>query len=375
MQLQRAEAPGLWYVFSRFAAIFADRTHPIMASSTLRTIRRRLTAAAVHAACDIAPFVPEPLIRLTQNAIAGAGPLVPSLASLVRRNMRSAGITQPKAVRDYFRQASLHLSNGVRIFHYRGHPERIREIARREIELDKSVHDACKVIASGQGGILTPAHCSNYLISLVRLREVLPISIYLRWSKDERKVEMKRKWCEAAGLDVIIEPRDAANPVGSAMICAEAIRAGKVLAITPDLVQEAKNGTPVRMFDRVGWLPIGPASLAMLCDVPLIPLFVRSIERRQLVYAESPIFASVLPRSEGGRHEAVRRAMQSWTDGFERYVRYSPDLWFLWADNRWTRFFSDDPEYAAPATNALNPADVDSRLLSDALPQSRKAPA
>ncbi|MBX3396102.1 MAG: hypothetical protein KF841_12120 [Phycisphaerae bacterium] len=345
------------------------------AKSTLRAIRRRITATVIQTACDAAPFVPEPLIRFAQDAIAGAGPLVPPLASLVRRNMRSAGITRPKAVRDYFKQAALHLFNGVRIFHYRRCPERIREIARRETQLDESVHDACNVLASGRGGILAPAHCSNYLISLVRLREVLPLSIYLRWSKDQRKVELKRKWCEAAGLDVIIEPRDAANPVGSAMICADAIRAGKVLAITPDLVQEANNGTPVRMFDRIGWLPTGPASLAMLCEAPLIPIFTKPCEDQQLIYAGQPITVPLPPRSEGGRHEGVRRAMQAWADGFVRYVQNSPHLWFLWADNRWTRFFSNDPEYAAPAAAAKPAVEFNDRSSLNSVPESRKAPA
>ncbi|MBK8268819.1 MAG: hypothetical protein IPK83_11160 [Planctomycetes bacterium] len=156
---------------------------------------------------------------------------------------------------------------------------------------------------------------------------------------------MKRAWCEAAGLDVIIEPRDAANPVGSAMICAEAIRSGKILAITPDLAQERGEGTPVKLLNRTAYLPTGPASLAMLCDAPFVPLFSRAEGSRQILYATEPLHVSNLPSAEGGRQEAVRRTMQAWADGFDRFVRATPQHWYLWADNRWARVFHGNEEY------------------------------
>ncbi|HWL95674.1 MAG TPA: hypothetical protein VNT79_19305, partial [Phycisphaerae bacterium] len=230
-------------------------------------------------------------------------------------------------------------------------PDQIRRIASEEVDLDESVQVA-KQTVQARGGILAPAHCANYLISLVRLRETLPISIYLRWSKDQRKVDLKRAWCEAAGLDVIIEPRDSANPMGSAMFCAEVIRSGKMLAITPDLAQERDGGTPVTIFGRTAYLPGGPASLAMVCGVPILPLFSRNREGRQILYAEAPIDVMQVSRAEGGRSEGVRRATQLWADGFMRFVRATPQNWFLWADNRWTRVFRRDAEYTARALSA-----------------------
>ncbi len=324
-----------------------------MGRSPLRTLRRRLTAGLTHTACDAAPWMPKSAISAAEWLIGRFGALTPVLASTVRRNMKAAGVYSPKVIRDYFRNAALHLTNGVRIFHFRGRPEAIREIARREVDLDPSVDVARKFASEGPGGIITPAHCTNYLVSLVRLRETVPFAIYLRWSKDQRKVELKRKWCENAGLDVIIESRDAANPMGAAMVLAETIRDGKILAITPDLAQESDVGTPVQTLGRTAYLPTGPASLALLCDVPLIPLFARQVAGRQILYAEEPIHVRSLPRTEGGRSESVRRAMQAWADGFDRFIRTTPEAWFLWGDNRWTRVFQDDPEYTAP------PADGD----------------
>lgn len=288
------------------------------------------------------------MIDAVEWAFRVAGPVTPVLAGMVKRNMLSAGVYSPRARRSYFRNAGHHLANGVRIFHDRRRPDVIRRIADREVKLDASISSAGDVIRVRGGGIFAPAHCTNYLISLVRLNEVIPITIYLRWSKDQRKVDLKRAWCEAAGLDVILEPRDAANPIGSAMICAEAIRTGKVLAITPDLAQKCNDGTPVTVLERTAYLPTGPASLAMLCNVPIIPIFARFHGSVQALYAETPIDVGTLARAEGGRQESVRRAMQAWTDGFSRFIRQTPQGWFLWADNRWTRVFQGDPEYTAP---------------------------
>lgn len=296
--------------------------------------------------------MPGPLIDAAEWALRLAGPVTPVLAAMVRKNMQSAGVYSPKALRSYFHNAGNHLANGVRIFHHRRKPDAIRRIAHREVELDASIGAARDVIRVRGGGILAPAHCTNYLISLVRLNEEIPITIYLRWSKDQRKIDLKRAWCEAAGLDVILEPRDAANPIGSAMICAEAIRAGKVLAITPDLARKCGDGTPVSVLDRRAFLPTGPASLALLCNVPMIPLFARYQGSEQILYAETPIDVGTLSRAEGGRQESVRRAMQTWVDGFSRFIRQTPQGWFLWADNRWTRVFQGDPEYSAPPSDS-----------------------
>ena len=319
-----------------------------MARSPLRTLRRRLTAGLTHAACDAAPWMPKGAISAAQWLIGRCGRITPVLAVTVRQNMKAAGVYSPGVFREYFKNTALHLTNGVRIFHFRGRPEAIREIAGREVDLDPTVDVARTLANEGRGGIITPAHCTNYLVSLVRLREAVPFAIYLRWSKDQRKVDLKRKWCENAGLDVIIESPDAANPMGAAMVLAETIRNGKILAITPDLAQESDVGTPVQWLGRTAYLPSGPASLAMLCDVPLIPLFARHIDGRQVLYAEEPIQVQALPRAEGGRGESVRRAMQAWTDGFDRFIRTTPEGWFLWGDNRWTRVFQNDPEYTSP---------------------------
>lgn len=323
----------------------------------LRNMRRRLTANAVYGACRLAPATPAFAIDVTESVLVRLGPFTPVLGRLVTDNMKAAGVYDGDVARRYFENVARHLANGLRIFRGRPRVDAVRRIAARETLLDNSVDLAREIVRGGGGAILAPPHCCNYLISLARLREELPIAIYLRWSGDRRRIEMKRAWCRAAGLEVIIEPPNAANPTARAALCVDALREGRILAVTPDIAQRNTDGTPVRWLDRDVFLPAGPAALAMLAEVPLIPMFARYLGRRQTVYCEPPITVPPLSRDEGGRQEAVRRAMQSWADGFSRFIRHSPEGWFLWGDNRWTRVLRADPKYAGPRRASQPPAD------------------
>ena len=315
--------------------------------SSLRQFRRRCTSGIVHGAASLAPFAPDFAINFSEWLIGRAGPVAPRLAEMVRQNMKSAGVYDPEIFRRHFGNIARHLTNGLRVLSNGHSPEYVRELARRDIQLDASVESARSEIEQTKGGLIAPAHCVNYLVSLVRLNESVPISIYLRWSKDERRIDLKRRWCAAAGLDVIIEPAGISNPAARAELIIDAIRSGKTVAITPDLAQRAGEGVPIRWMGRIAHLPSGPASLAMLAEVPVLPLFARHHEGRQILYFANPIRVTRLTRSEGGRAESVRRAMQLWSDGFERFIRECPDQWFLWGDNRWTRVLQGDPAYSS----------------------------
>jgi len=303
---------------------------------------------------------------------------------MVETNMRAAGVYDRAAFTEYFRQVALHLVNAARIFRSRGREAAVGEIARREIVPDDSIEHARHAAEQGRGAIIVPAHACNFLISLARLGQDLPICIFLRWSKDQHRLDMKRQWCEAAGLDVIVEPANATDPTSRAAACIDAVRQGKLLVITPDIAQRSTDGVPVQWLGRTAYLPAGPAALAMLAEVPMIPLFarlgdgntggtpvpqsdqfdrgrapgcgtgfqpVRTSSNRPIHVPtfEQPIMVDRLSRAEGGRKEAIRRAMQSWADGFGRFIRDCPPAWLLWGDSRWTRVFRGDPKYAGRA--------------------------
>ncbi|RIK70040.1 MAG: hypothetical protein DCC66_06630 [Planctomycetota bacterium] len=298
-----------------------------------------MTSLATNAACACAPILPVGFIRCAGRVIARAGPHVPKLGRLVRGNLIAAGIDRPDAVAAYFDQVGLHLACSAMVFKHQRRPERIMELAARHIVLDPSTAIIGEALAAGRGVIVAAAHTCNFLLTLARLNQQTPISVYLRWTADARRLRLKRIWCDAARLPLIIEQPMATDPTSRAAACVEALQRGAALVMTPDIAQKSDKGVPVELFDRRMYLPSGPASIAMLAEAPLIPLFGRIVNGRQVLYAETPIEVRARSRVEGGRKAGLAAAMRQWAAGFERFLRASPDAWFLWGDSRWTRVF------------------------------------
>lgn len=120
--------------------------------------------------------------------------------------------------------------------------------------------------------------------------------------------------------------------------------------MTPDIAQTAAKGVNVQLLQRTVYLPIGPASIAMLAESPMIPVFGRMNGGAHVIDVREPISVTMQPRAAGGRREGIRLAMQTWTGMFEAFLRCSPHMWFLWADSRWTRVFRGDPKYCGEMT-------------------------
>lgn len=326
-------------------ALWRDSMVMPSASRMFRPLRKRVTASLSHALSAAAPHLPEWAIRAAEAAVRTGGPATPVLSGMVRRNMRAAGVERAGLPRAYFEQVARHLGNALRIFAAGGACEPVRRLAEREIDLETSALALQERMAGGRGLIVAPAHVCNYLLTLVRLNQVIPLCVYLRWSNDERRRAMKEKWCRSAGLDVILEPPSATDPTSRAMACVEAVRSGKALVMTPDVVQKADRGVGVELLKRVAYLPSGPASIAMLAEAPLVPVFGRMAKGIHWIYACDPIEVTVLPRAQGGRPAAVQQATQAWARHFEAFLREQPDAWFFWGDSLWTRHFGGEPRY------------------------------
>jgi lauroyl/myristoyl acyltransferase len=315
-------------------------------SMSLREARRWLTRRAMLTAEAVAPCLAPGAIDAIQWSLAKLGPRMPILGSLVAQNMRAAGVFTPIVLKDYFEQVSLHLSNAIRIFKLVSRPAEVADLARRYVEVDDSISLLRQAIAPGKGAVVAPAHVCNYLLTLARLHQEVPVCVYLRWSGDQRRREMKQAWCRATGLPVILEPESEADPASRAAKCVEALRRGEVLVMTPDIAQKTGKGVPVRLLGRSANLPTGPASIAMLAESPLVPVFGRLEGGRHVVQVHAPIEVRSLPRADGGRKAALQKAMQVWADRFEEFLRRAPEAWFLWGDSRWSRVLAGDEEYA-----------------------------
>jgi len=316
-------------------------------ASWLRSARRRWTAGVIASAPILAPRMPPGLIAATQRLLADAGPWLPGLAEMVARNMRSAGLYSEAVLRAHFEQVASHFCNGLRLFRLAASPGAVARLSRDFIDLDPSVGRIRQAMASGRGAVIAPPHVCNYLLTLVRLNQEVRVCVYLRWSKDERKQRIKHAWCRAAGLPVILEPPSAADPASRAALCVETLQRGEALVMTPDVAQRQGKGVPVRLFGRTAYLPAGPASIAMLAEAPLVPVFGHLGGVRHVICAGEPLSVERLPRDQGGRQGGLQATMQIWARQFEAFLRRDAQAWFLWADSRWTKVFQGRDGYAS----------------------------
>jgi lauroyl/myristoyl acyltransferase len=363
----------------------------------LRPLRQELVRRLSYAAAAAAPHVPESAIGCAERWVRHVLVYAPVLGRMVEENLRGAGLFSRAVQRAYFAEAALHYGNGLRIFGAAG-PEAVRGLAEGRVVVDRSIEALPSLLQQCGGLVIAPAHVCNYLLTLVRLNQFIPLTIYLRWSKDARRRELKERWCRAAGLQVILEPPSATDPTSRAAACVEAVRSGRALVMTPDLAMRSEQGLPVTLLGRSVFLPVGPASIAMLAGVPLVPVFGRSVGCRahswwtshrataerdgptgpggvhepsvphpalrdgvghpphfgttsrrggqsQEIYACDPIRVPTLKREDGGRQAGLEWATQRWTDCFEAYLRRDPQLWFFWGDKHWSRVFHGDPRY------------------------------
>lgn len=325
----------------------------------LRDTRRWLTAHVGAAALRAAPIVPEWSIRKAQRVVAAIGPMVPVLARSVAANMRAIGLYSAEAHQDYFTRVAEHLAAAMHIFRHVPPADecsprmaaRLAQLVREQIQLDESLVVLRRAVAGGNGAIIVGCHITNFLLVLARLNEEIPLIVYLRHSRDPRKLAAKERWCRATGLQFIAEPASSTDPTRRAAAMAEALRSGRVLVITPDLPQKDASGVAVNFLDRRIWLPNGPAALSLLTGAPLVAAVARPVGRATCLVLEGPMGTEVANKARGWRQAAIAERMQWFADRFADYLRAHPSLWFLWGDNRWTRVFRGDPRYTHPVAN------------------------
>ncbi len=315
----------------------------------------RITALGRSAA----PHLPGGAIDALESVLAAAGPRVPVLGRVVAENMRAVGLYSPAVWRDYFVWAASHLGGLMEVFRRahgssastgRGmHPDLARFVDGR-VKLDDSIARLHDAHAMGKGIVLLGVHAANFMLVLARMNQELPITVYQRYSKDPHREAARRRYCEICKLDFIAEPPSVTHPARRAELMAEALRQGRTLIVTPDLVQNREAGVPVRFFDREVYLPGGSAALSLLVEAPLVVVVARPAGGRAIQLAfHGPMLAQVANRRKGWRQEATRERMQWFADVMvDDFLRRCPALWFLWGDKRWTRVFRGDARYTRP---------------------------
>ncbi len=307
----------------------------------------RVTDTAVHAA----PRLSARAVDRIGHIIASGGRALPVISHNVARNLRSAGLYSAVTHRAYFDQLGQHFAGALHALRLADHTragtmgEELCHIVNERIEIDESVEMLKSAAGTGRGVILIGPHIMNYLLGLARLNQEIPLTIYLRYSKEARRRTAKQRWYRASNVEWISEPAEAGGAFGRVGHMAAALRRGATLFITPDLPRKRDDGTPVRLFNREVYLPAGPALLAARSGAPMFMLTASAIEGRQRLGVRGPYHGTDDARGRDARRASLQRRMQWFADEFGRFVRAQPALWYLWGDKRWSRVFQGDARY------------------------------
>jgi hypothetical protein len=354
----------------------------------LRVIRRWVTAKVSGGSVRCAPLLTERLIGILEETVALAGPRCPVLNRIAAENMRSAGVYSRERHREYFRNVGGQFAGWLHVFRRsnarsgseaRGMPPSLTHMAIERFHFDETVERLKTTVSAGNGVILMSPHIANPPMWLARLCGTLPITAYVRFSKDESRHQIKERAFRTLGLEYVMEPSDPDRRGSRISRMADVLRQGRVMLITPDLPRKRDEGKPVRFFGREMHLPSGGAVLSVLSGAPLMMMTARASAAKgtgpftetQLQGVSStqdeatgnggtvngpvpftacltfhgPFVGRAARSSPGSQEEAILERMQWFADGLEAFLIADPPLWFLWADNRWTRVFRGDPEY------------------------------
>lgn len=330
----------------------------------LREIRQWVTAQARTTAAALAPRLSRQAADRLGATIAHVGPHVPVLARQVADNMRSAGIYSRPAHRAYFIGLAEHFAGALQVLRCAAgsaeltaesrdaqSPSPVRlssrpkpafmQLVRERIGVDASVDQLRESLVQGRGAIILSPHINNYFMSVARLNEQVPLTVYMRWVNDPQRQAAKDKWYQVSGCTFISQPPDGGGPLGRMKRMAEVIETGRPLMVLIDLTQKREDGVAVRFFGRQVYLPAGAAVLALRTAAPVFVMTAYRAEGRQVIRLHGPYRVDRRDHRQAG----VQRILQTFADHLERMLIEQPGLWYLWADKRWTRTFRGDPRY------------------------------
>ncbi len=187
--------------------------------------------------------------------------------------------------------------------------------------------------AQGKGAVFVTAHYGGWEIGSVTTQDsAKPMVIH---SVREREIDPKSNELLKGMLHGLggaqYHIHYANEDVALGILLLKALRKGEFVALQAD--RPATNGQTIELelFGQPVKLPVGPAVLAQLADVPMVPVFTPRLGRRQYhIVVGEPI---VVPRTRD-RDADFRQAMQDLLSRIEDVIRQDPHQWFCLRDLR-----------------------------------------
>jgi KDO2-lipid IV(A) lauroyltransferase len=197
---------------------------------------------------------------------------------------------------------------------------------------DASVANLDRAMAAGRGAILVGPHVFCHEIGVAAIHRRHPLVMLVRESKSADRDALKQRWYEATGLETVRRPRHA-SVVSDTRTFLRLLRAGRLMAIAPDLLAEPGHGVPVRVFGRELHVPPGPAVLAMRSGAAIVGVFGDFTDGRIHLSFSEPEYVT----ADGDKALAIQAAMNRLWGRLEAYLISAPENWMFWLDKRWQR--------------------------------------
>lgn len=186
------------------------------------------------------------------------------------------------------------------------------------------------LFAPGTGFVMVTAHLGNFEVGsmLPAFEEARDVHVVReREAEPEAQAFIERLLADAGGSHYVSHFEGEDELQGLALL--NALRVGGIVGVQGDRPRSGGRIVPAMLFGRPFPLPDGPATLARVAEVPLVPIFVLRVARRRYrIEIRDPIRVA----RSGRRDRDVAEAMQRVADEIEWAIRQAPHQWFCFRE-------------------------------------------
>jgi lauroyl/myristoyl acyltransferase len=175
-----------------------------------------------------------------------------------------------------------------------------------------------------RGGFLLLPHCLGGVLSAAYFSRVVPTVILSKGPPSERRAEIQRSFIELLEVELLVLDGMAKSTVARSIL--RAIRSGRFIVATTDLLKKTDESLEASFFSRPVHLPSWPARFSRKTGRPIVPGYVFVRGDRIEIRAGEPFV-----------EDDMDAATQRWSEAFQKYILEEPSDWGFLFDLRWAR--------------------------------------
>jgi lauroyl/myristoyl acyltransferase len=186
-----------------------------------------------------------------------------------------------------------------------------------------------QLLAQPEGFVIVTAHVGHWEVGSRLGRSDRRVHVVRQAEVDPRAQQFLSSLLRDRAGDAVVFHYAGEDDLGLGTRLLSALRRGEIVALQADRASRGGRSHAAPFLGREIDMPLGPAALARLAGVPLVPIFVfRRGRRKSRVVVRPPIWVDAAL----GRQEAQRQATEVVAQQVEAAVRSHPHQWFCFRD-------------------------------------------